>query len=1628
MKEVTNKILAILLIIFLVGLQIITTAVYAVDVLSEQNNETGEQNVKFDAKIGTSKENKGYEYLADIDSEDSKLYIELDVLNTGYLKDITITLENSNYIFSNLDTNDKQIKNIESSKLELNQVNAGNQVRLELPIKLDKKDKVKKDILSKESKVKINAIYVNGDNEEKKIEKEIIEKLTWNVEEESLEIENSQNVIRYLTYNNQTLISMSLKNKLKNSKVPISKKNMQIEVPQINGNKPSQVIVSNISTGNTNGITDGSNFSQNNWNYDVSTGIVSINVENREDEDGNISWNKEAEDEYIITYKYDLDTKEEPINISSKIITNIKTINEKNVQSESANNDYQIDGKIGEIVNSKIKNNQNSLNKGYMYSNIEKKDEKLDTNFAQKYEIEIGWAQALDKVLVKETGEFFNDIDASNSVYTKKIHVDKEELIKLLGENGYINVLKEDGTLIGTLNKDTLELDINNSKVYYELSKPQTEGTIELNVDRAIRGDVNYTKEQLKSFTTLTSKIAVNGEIQSVIEMEEPSTKANIEISNKNLSTVVKNEDVVITVTLEKDDITDLLYKDPELTITLPQEVKNIEYKDARLIYEDELVQDQFKIEGNSIYLSLKGLQTKYTKETITKGTVIRIVVDLTLDNLSPSKQTNITLRYVNKNEDESRAKVANEKTITTDVNVVAPEGFVTTNTLSGYNGDESVTSQEGNEKIGNIPVFSEQRTMNVTGTIINNLGTDANGLKILGRIPFKGNKEIGSNEDLGTTFDTAIDSLITHDGIDAVTYYSTNGEADTDLTKAENKWIDEYVEEAKSYMIVATAPVPNETKITINYKVIIPANIGYAQKAYTNYGVYYSNDAQDGNSEDLVLASKVGVKTEALPTIQSEITVQDLFTGENIQNEGNVSEGQYLAYNVKVRNTGSEKANNVNVKVILPVDQEKNEETEEMEDKKYISALTTQKIDTTIETVFDTAYILDDTIKEIEKTIDVINPGEEKTITFTLGVSGKVSMLGDAVENNIQTIITADNVEGTSQNKFKTKLTKGYLRVNAESSHTDKKVTQNTLVTLGVKLENVNREVKNNVKAKIVLPNGIEYQNATIYPSENTSANFNEETRELTINFGTVKANDITSAEILLNVTSSNNGEMNFKAEVSCDETDKLINSNTIKIYNVGNEITATQSSNISENEVLDTDSIEYYINLENKSNYDAKISISNTIPEGLNCTSYKIEISNQTESTETDYTAKEISTVIRLNAGESARMTIRTKTNIIPQGEEKQITNIPTIIIDGNQIDINEVTHTIIGTGGANNPSGQPAYRISGLVWLDNNEDGKKDEDESRIGNLPVTLFDQGTGNIAKDKNGNDVKTTTDGEGKYTFSNLNKGNYLVIVEYDTSNYEITTYQANGVLESENSDFIDAKLYDKKVAATNTITTNNFNTYNIDLGLKQSKQFDLKIDKSVKKITVTNTKLEPKVHEYDNEKVAMVDLLNTYVEYSTVLIEYQITVTNEGAIPGYAKELIDYLPKGMAFSSDLNESWYLGQDGNLYTTSLANTLLNPGESKTLSLILSRKMTGENTGTVRNIVEISKDYNEYGKADVDSVAGNNQDNEDDKSNADVIIAMGTGKEIASFVGITLGVLTIVAFAVILIKKYIIRKI
>ena len=793
MQKLFNKITAGILIAILLGFNCTTTAVYAANII-EQNDETSEENITFNSTIGNETSHEGYEYTADIDSTDTNLYLNIGVKNTGYLKNISINLENSNFKIDSSKIDDERIKNITENTVELNQISTGKNLEIAIPIIPTKNDIIAQDELGKDSTIKFSATYINEENEEDTIEKNMIVHINWTTADENLVGELSQDVIRYLNYDGKTMVSFLLSDGLKDSKLPIGSKQIEINVPIINELKPNEVIVTAIDTLSTNGQADGVNITQDNYSYDSKSGKLTINVANNANEEGKVAWNKGSQDKFVITYIYETNTNEQPIDIHTETTTNTTLLNGKVVTTNMEVQDYNLDAKIGDIATIEVVPQTTSINKGYMYSNKDKQDEQIETEFSEKYRLNVGLAEALDNITIKENGDFFNDTNASSYIYDKKVSVSSEELIKILGDSGKIDVVKSDGTVIGTLNKDTTEIEINDSNISFVTSKPQTEGEINLNITKAIRGNLDYSKEKIASFKTLSTKVQINGESTGSISLEEPTSKVNVQLSNNNLSTVVKNENVVMNITLERDDITDNLFANPELTITFPEEVTNVEAKDATLLYEDELVSEALNVNGRTLTLKLNGKQTKYTSQSTAKGTVIRIVLDLTLNNLAPSSQKNIILSYTNDNDSliKNASEVStfsaeqNDNTVEVPVNVVAPTGFVTTQTISGYNGDESVTAQE-QEAIGNLPVLSEEKNVTISGTIVNNLGTDAEGLKVLGRIPFKGNKEVDGSTDLGTTFDTTFAGAVTVENLDATIYYSTNGEATNDLEDVNN-------------------------------------------------------------------------------------------------------------------------------------------------------------------------------------------------------------------------------------------------------------------------------------------------------------------------------------------------------------------------------------------------------------------------------------------------------------------------------------------------------------------------------------------------------------------------------------------------------------------------------------------------------------------------------------------------------------------------------------------------------------------------------------------------------------------------------------------------------------------------
>ena len=192
-----------------------------------------------------------------------------------------------------------------------------------------------------------------------------------------------------------------------------------------------------------------------------------------------------------------------------------------------------------------------------------------------------------------------------------------------------------------------------------------------------------------------------------------------------------------------------------------------------------------------------------------------------------------------------------------------------------------------------------------------------------------------------------------------------------------------------------------------------------------------------------------------------------------------------------------------------------------------------------------------------------------------------------------------------------------------------------------------------------------------------------------------------------------------------------------------------------------------------------------------------------------------------------------------------------------------------------------------------------------------------------------------------------------------------------------------------------------------------------MKLDKTVNRITIQNSK-GTVTKEYDNATLAKAEIDAKLVNATTVVVEYTIKVTNEGEVDAYVRKIADYLSSDYKFSSELNKDWYQA-DGNVYTTSLANQKIVPGESKEIKLIVTKQMTESNTGLIPNTAEIVEIYNELGLQDVDSTAGNKVKDEDDMGTAEVILSIKTGEVITT---ITLIITTV---AILLAGSYLIAR-
>ena len=213
-----------------------------------------------------------------------------------------------------------------------------------------------------------------------------------------------------------------------------------------------------------------------------------------------------------------------------------------------------------------------------------------------------------------------------------------------------------------------------------------------------------------------------------------------------------------------------------------------------------------------------------------------------------------------------------------------------------------------------------------------------------------------------------------------------------------------------------------------------------------------------------------------------------------------------------------------------------------------------------------------------------------------------------------------------------------------------------------------------------------------------------------------------------------------------------------------------------------------------------------------------------------------------------------------------------------------------------------------------------------------------------------------------------------------------------------------------------------------IDKEYVKVQYFDLALLKWVNKVIVTEdgetTERDTGHTGLENpEPIVKVELDRKKLNNTTVKFEYTIKITNEGEIAGYAKEISDYIPEGLEFVQADNPNWTVA-DGKVTTRGLEGTLLQPGESAEVKIILTWINNAENMGVKINVAEISEDYNDYGAKDIDSTPNNKVEGEDDIDNAPVMLSIKTGGATVIYFGLIGIILATIAGGIILIKRYV----
>ena len=1660
-NKILEKLLAIILIFTLTFANFaFVTEAYAssfAESILGLTSDTGHRNIGFTAYFGTE-ENDEASVISDVNNEELTIGMSLSVQDSGYLKDAKIAIVETeegnglNFKIKSQEELGDYVQAIEDNVVILQQINSSSEdVKIQVPIEYKNESYVNEDKLSKEALIAFSGIYVDNEGEEKEVSKKIYLTVNW---EDSRKVKVETTAEKYIDFGKgiilQTLVKVDTT--AEGNTLPTKETEVTITAPIIGDKVPTNVYVVANSTAGTNGKKVGEVvFSEENWNYNPEENKVTIKVNNEkqlvEVNEFADEYLQEADqevieeeryfsgtgvDEYLVTYTYmDSEITEEAIIVNSNVEAKLTTLsgvqkNEKiNIvtnDDENKNHEYLLEGKIGDLVSLNIENETEEVSKAYTYVNYNHNG-KYETELVTETMVNVSYIDIVETLSIEDVENTYKDkngnVIENGDLYYKQVSIAKENFVEILGEQGEIKIMDISGTVIGVINNNsevneegriTVGFDAKYPRLSFEITKPIKEGNIVIKTVKAMSNTSidKTTFSNLDSINTKSSVKAKYNYVQDKVEvgvseittkLMDTTTKANLVLDRESLSTLEMNENVELRIELNNASASSDVYGHSVFEIDLPESIESLEITNSSLLYAEGLSITSVEAIERKLVVTLDGMQDGINSGVLTNGTNIVLNANIKVNLYTPAKTEKMTLRYTNQEATNYESDGINEL----DVNYSAPTGLVVVNSTSNYNDKGSVTtSVRQGEKLDLIYIYSEAKVATMEIIVMNNNGNTVSDFAILGRIPFKGNKDVASGDNLGTTSDTKLIGALSSDeriNEQFTIYYSENGEATKDLEDASNGWnpAPESFDKIKSYLIVPVEPnyeMQDTEILRFTYQYEIPANLSHNEKFYGTFLAYYTNNSEVAVTEETAIPDKVGLTTGEGPELSLVMSVD----------KNSLKEGEELEVNIIAANVGQCKAQDIKVEFEIPN--------------------STKYLETRVEGAEASlnGNLLTISAAELEqgKELDIKVKLEVMRISSNEKIKGKATL----VAKDFGTVLTAETdeigvaaaeIEVTQNNKLD-------IETEADVYEVGKTVEYRIFAT------NLTNDVLKNVVITEELPKELVFKSASIigYAEDGMTSievgqgTFDETTRVVTWNVPEVKTNvlvmlKVETANLEENATFANATTV-VKARAdgtSTYESNKLVT-------RIGKPIlTITQTTENTDTYIKEGEKIKYIFTIKNEGKAVARhVNLTEIIPDGIVVEKVNYVV-NGIPVTKRVTSNKEVVISASIGAGSQLVATISAVAAGLNGVQEKTVTNYGTVDADNvDEIQSNSITHIIeqsdknavaydVTTGGVSTTTHydgtvsntktniSKTYRISGTAWLDNNKNGMKEDGEELLPGISAKLVNSDSGLIIK-------SVTTDTRGEYTFSGVENGNYLIVFDYDTVKYTVTAYRKDGVDDSANSDAVTTKLEQggklRNGAITDVVTVANGSVSGVNIGFVYADRFDLKLDKTITKLTVQSVK-GTNTDKYENVDLAKTEIAAKYLSGSTVYVEYEMKVTNTGDVAGFAKKIIDYLPEGMTFNSSLeaNSSWYTGSDGNIYSTGLENRELAPGESATVKLVLTKQMTDENTGIVNNLAEIYEDYNIYGISDSNSTPANKAQGEDDLNAADIVISIKTGE-------------------------------